>query len=98
MSRPLLSNRTSSEFQERDIAEEDALLTGKHTERRDSPWKRWREIGLLVWAVIATAGVVVLAVVYQKTAGELQQPTSPATAMESATSSSWCPTAWALRV
>ena len=67
MSRPLLSNRTSSEFQDRDIAEEDALLTGQRTARSDSPWKRWREIGLLVWAVIATAGVVVLAVVYQKT-------------------------------
>jgi alkaline phosphatase len=67
MSRPLLSNRTSSEFQDRSIEEEDSLLTGQRTARSDSPWKRWREIGLLVWAIIATAGVVVLAVVYQKT-------------------------------
>jgi alkaline phosphatase len=69
MSRPLLSNRTSSEFQDRSIEEEDSLLTGQRTARSDSPWRRWREIGLLVWAVIATAGVVVLAVVYQKTGG-----------------------------
>ena len=66
MSRPLLSNRTSSEFQDRDIAEEDALLTGQRTARSESPYKRWREIGLLAWAIVATAGVVVLAVVYQK--------------------------------
>jgi alkaline phosphatase len=69
MSRPLLSNRTSSEFQDRDIAEEDALLTGQRTARSESPYKRWREIGLLAWAIVATAGVVVLAVVYQKSGG-----------------------------
>ncbi|KAJ4984746.1 alkaline phosphatase [Stagonosporopsis vannaccii] len=69
MSRPLLSNRTSSEFQDRDIAEEDALLTGQRTARSDSTWKKWREIGLLLWAILATAGVVVLAVIYQKTGG-----------------------------
>lgn len=69
MSRPLLSNRTSSEFQDRDIAEEDALLTGQRTARTDSTWKKWREIGLLLWAILATAGVVVLAVVYQKSGG-----------------------------
>ncbi|KAH7117677.1 alkaline phosphatase-like protein [Dendryphion nanum] len=64
--RPLLSNRPSSE-NERDLAEEDALLTGKPTQR-SSPrtWHFWREVGLFVWAVIATALVIVLAVVYQK--------------------------------
>ncbi len=76
MSRPLLSNRTSSEFQNRDIAEEDALLTGQRTARSESQWKKWREIGLLLWAFIATAGVVVLAVVYQKT-GEGSSNTAP---------------------
>lgn len=67
-SRPLLAARTSSE---RDIAEEDALLTGRPTHRSNAPsprtWTFWREIGLLVWAVVATALVIVLAVVYQKT-------------------------------
>ena len=77
MSRPLISNRTSSEYQERDIAEEDALLTGQRTERSDSGWKRWREIGLLVWAIIATAGVVVLAVVYQKAGGGSSPDNAP---------------------
>ncbi|KAF2465356.1 alkaline phosphatase-like protein [Lindgomyces ingoldianus] len=66
--RPLLSNRPSSEMSnDRDLAEEDALLTGQPTSRSDSrSWKFWREIGLFVWAVIATAAVVILAVVYQK--------------------------------
>ncbi|ORY06890.1 alkaline phosphatase-like protein [Clohesyomyces aquaticus] len=66
--RPLLSNRASSEISnDRDLAEEDALLTGQPTARSDSrPWRFWREIGLFIWAVVATAAVVILAVVYQK--------------------------------
>ncbi|CAO2649700.1 Nn.00g009920.m01.CDS01 [Neocucurbitaria sp. VM-36] len=67
--RPLLSNRASSDISgERDIAEEDALLTGRPTQRATfgpRTWKFWREIGLFVWAVIATALVIILAVVYQ---------------------------------
>jgi alkaline phosphatase len=67
---PLFSNRPSSDISgDRDIAEEDALLTGKPTQRTMTAprtWKFWREIGLFVWAVIATAAVVVLAVVYQR--------------------------------
>ncbi|KAF2872860.1 alkaline-phosphatase-like protein [Massariosphaeria phaeospora] len=66
--RPLLSNRASSEVStDRDLAEEDALLTGNPTQR-DGPrtWKFWREVGLFVWALIATVLVIVLAVVYQK--------------------------------
>ncbi|KAF2848542.1 alkaline phosphatase-like protein [Plenodomus tracheiphilus IPT5] len=71
--RPLLSNRASSDiFGDRDIAEEDALLTGRPTQRTTESgprtWKFWREIGLFVWAVIATAAVIILAVVFQKSA------------------------------
>jgi alkaline phosphatase len=66
--RPLLSNRASSELSnDRDIAEEDALLTGQPTLRsRARSWQFWREIGLFVWAIIATAAVIILAVIYQK--------------------------------
>jgi alkaline phosphatase len=66
-----LSNDRPSSEHSRDIAEEDALLTGQPTHRRDSlrTWQFWRELGLFVWAVIATALVIVLAVVYQKAQG-----------------------------
>ena len=65
--RPLFSTRQSSEY-DRDVAEEDALLTGqrKQPSAPAQRWKTWREIGLFVWAMLATAAVVVLAVVYQK--------------------------------
>nr|POE63113.1 repressible alkaline phosphatase [Quercus suber] len=49
--------------------EDDALLTGEPTSKRsDGPVlvkSRMRELGLFVWAVLATAIVLVLAVVYQ---------------------------------
>ena len=52
--------------------EEKSLLTGLSTNRKTSPtsrsWNFWREIGLFIWAVVATALVVILAVVYQQTA------------------------------
>ena len=69
--RPLLSNRASSDISgDRDIAEEDALLTGQPTQRSTMTgprtWKFWREIGLFVWAIFATAAVIILAVVYQR--------------------------------
>ncbi|KAH9862385.1 hypothetical protein J1614_011040 [Plenodomus biglobosus] len=71
--RPLLSNRASSDISgNRHIAEEDALLTGQPTKRTPESgprtWKFWREIGLFVWAVVATAAVIILAVVFQKSA------------------------------
>lgn len=73
-SRPLFSNRASSDISgDRDIAEEDALLTGHPTQRNTNgprTWKFWREIGLFVWAVLATIAVIILAVVYQKHSGE----------------------------
>jgi alkaline phosphatase len=72
--RPLFSNRASSDISgDRDIAEEDALLTGQRTQRTTGgprTWKFWREIGLFVWAVLATIGVIILAVVYQKHGGD----------------------------
>ena len=65
---PLLSeDRPSSEqSSERHVEEEDALLTGQHKAQQDKyGWPFWREIGLFTWAVIATAAVIVLAVLYQ---------------------------------
>lgn len=67
--RPLLSNRASSEISGgRDLAEEDALLTGRRTgygEKGYSQSQKWREVGLFVWAVIATGAVVVLGILLQ---------------------------------
>ncbi|OJD40424.1 alkaline phosphatase [Diplodia corticola] len=82
MARPLLSQRPSSEHSnDRDLAEEDALLTGERTGKRPeqprSPWKRWRELGLFAWALIATAVVIVLAVVYQKQATTKEPASKP---------------------
>ena len=66
---PLLSTSRGSSDQssERHLEEEDALLTGQQssTKSRLQSWAFWREIGFLVWAIIATAAVVVLAVLYQ---------------------------------
>ncbi|KAF2186654.1 alkaline phosphatase-like protein [Zopfia rhizophila CBS 207.26] len=77
--RPLLSNRPSSELSnDRDLAEEDALLTGQRTNRNNpKTWKSWREIGLFVWAVVATAVVIVLAVIYQKHQDPKQSSPNP---------------------
>ncbi|KAB2574542.1 putative alkaline phosphatase protein [Lasiodiplodia theobromae] len=82
MARPLLSQRPSSEHSnDRDLAEEDALLTGqrtgKHTEHPRTGWKRWREFGLFAWALVATAVVIVLAVVYQKQATTKEPSAKP---------------------
>jgi alkaline phosphatase len=67
---PLLSGRPSSDnSSERQIEEEDALLTGERTSRnngrRKTGWAFWREIGLFVWALLATIAVIIVAVVYQ---------------------------------
>ena len=63
---PLFTRRASSEH-EPDLAEEDALLTGRPTGREQIQlrWARWKEIGLFAWALLATVAVIVLAVVYQ---------------------------------
>jgi alkaline phosphatase len=66
---PLIANHAPSEGSEEDrIEEEDALLTGQRTNKQapttfaKSKWKDWL---LFTWALLATAAVVVLAVVYQ---------------------------------
>ncbi|MCJ1419752.1 hypothetical protein MMC32_006108 [Xylographa parallela] len=73
---PLLAgDRPSSEnSDERTIEEEDALLTGKHKPQSTHRygWPFWREIGIFVWAVVATAAVIIIAVMYQH-----QQTTRP---------------------
>jgi len=62
------------------MAEEDALLTGRrtgHAEKGGSrSWRFWREIGLFVWAVIATAAVIFLAVVFQQSNADSKTPTA----------------------
>ena len=80
MSEPLIARRpdsqTSSNDQEdRGIEEEDALLTGQRTGKQSQQAtqytrSKWREIGLFVWAMLATAAVIVLAVVYQHSRAE----------------------------
>ena len=72
---PLLSQgRPSSDHSDdRSMEEEDALLTGQKQEPRKQGWAFWREIGLFAWAVIATALVIILAVLYQ----HQQQTSSP---------------------
>ena len=65
---PLLTEDrpSSDQSSDRHVEEEDALLTG-HPRAQESHygWKFWREVGLFTWATIATALVIVLAVLYQ---------------------------------
>lgn len=62
---PLLARRPSSEHGS--VTEEDALLTGQPSQAYQTKprWGKWREIGLFVWALLVTAAVIVLAVIYQ---------------------------------
>lgn len=62
---PLLARPSSDHSSTRDIEEEEALLTGQPTQRPPTTKQKWREVGLFVWALIATVAVIVLAVVYQ---------------------------------
>lgn len=66
---PVFQRPDSVNSGERGIEEEDALLTGQRTGKQESTSahvkSKWREIVLFIWAVIATAAVVILAVVYQ---------------------------------
>lgn len=65
---PLLSqDRPSSDLSdERNVEEEDALLTGQQKpEPQRYGWGFWREVGFCVWALIATILVIIFAVMYQ---------------------------------
>ena len=62
---PLLVRPASPNSSTNDIEEEDALLTGQPTGRSPTRPRKWREIGLFVWALLATIAVIILAVVYQ---------------------------------
>ena len=76
---PLLrSSRPSSDHSSQQIEEEDDLLTGKHKLQaaQKSRATFWRELGLFVWAVLATAIVIVLAVLYQHAQASQSKPVS----------------------
>lgn len=63
---PLLAGRPSSEHSRSD-EEEDALLTGLPTQRERTlqRWSFWREVGLFIWAFLATVAVIIFAIVFQ---------------------------------
>ena len=74
------AQRRASSEQSRDqteqFEEEDALLTNESTSplRRANAWALYREVGLFAWAVVATALVVTLAVLYQQKDPVLSSP------------------------
>lgn len=61
--RPLLA-RQSSETSSRGLEEEDALLTGRPTNKTRDRNRRYREIGAWTWATLATIVVIGLALAY----------------------------------
>ena len=62
---PLLARPSSDRSSDREYEEEDALLTDQRPDRTSAAHQRWREIGLFIWALVATVVVIVLAVVVQ---------------------------------
>lgn len=77
MSRPLLSADLSSENSEEQADREDAALLGNSDEDDDISNRttryNCREIGLFIWALLATTTVIVLATLYshQQTIGRI---------------------------
>lgn len=62
----LSQNRPSSEnSDDREVEEEDALLTGSRARPSKYGWPFWREVGIFTWALLATVIVIILAVMYQ---------------------------------
>ncbi|MDI1490098.1 MAG: vacuolar alkaline phosphatase [Ramalina farinacea] len=74
---PLLhaSRPSSDDSSERHVEEDDALLKDSTT-RTSSRWNRYREIGLFAWALIATALVIILAVLYEHAESTTNNPPS----------------------
>ncbi|CZT22232.1 related to alkaline phosphatase Pho8 [Ramularia collo-cygni] len=66
---PVFQRPDSVNSGEQGIEEEDALLTGQRPGKREPinahNKGKWREIVLFAWALVATAAVVILAVVFQ---------------------------------
>jgi alkaline phosphatase len=63
--------RDSSTNSDERAAAEDTALLGNRRQKEQVPFSRarfWREIGLFTWALVATAAVIVLAVLYQQQA------------------------------
>lgn len=77
---PLLQRPQSQTSDDAAMEEEDALLTGQRTgklkQTQQSLKAHWKEYALFAWACLATAVVIVLAVVYQHSQAE---PTAPPT-------------------
>jgi len=60
--------RDSSIHSEQRAVDEDTALLGNPERATATPQSRyglWRELGLFTWAVVATAGLIILAVLYQ---------------------------------
>lgn len=82
--RPLLASdrRESSTHSDERAAEEDTALLG--SQRKDAPKSQsrarsWRELFLFTWSVVATAAVIVLAVVSQHQASKNGKKATPVT-------------------
>ena len=65
---PLLSRRTSSDQSDNRLFsdEDDSIYTSKATLPDHPARKRWREIIIFIWALLATALVLILAVLYER--------------------------------
>ena len=64
---PLLASRASSDHSEdaRAEAEDAALHGGGSSKQSGRSAGFWRQLGLFIWALVATAAVIILAVLYQ---------------------------------
>jgi alkaline phosphatase len=80
-SQPLFApqRRSSTHSEERAAHEDDALLGNQRKEPNSqrSLYRLWREVGLFIWAVVATAAVIVLAVLSQHQSSLPDKPKNP---------------------